>query len=242
MPGQWLKGRVYERRCDLSPNGEYLAYFAASYKPPHSSWTAISRPPYFTALALWPKGDAWGGGGLFDADGKGMALNHRSSEMEIGRGFSLPANFRVRQLGEHSGRGEDDPILSYRLKRDGWHKIQEGKWKENKHGSTLWIEFDEPEIWEKRIDAADVSVSVELHGINEQLGPWYVQTLKYCVKGKQLDLGRCDWADLSPSGVLYFSNEGRLYKATVDGGCEIVIDFTKNTFTEVLPVPEAKRW
>lgn len=22
--GQWLKGRIYERRCDLSPDGKYL--------------------------------------------------------------------------------------------------------------------------------------------------------------------------------------------------------------------------
>ena len=26
--GQWLKGRIYERRCDLSPDGRHLIYFA----------------------------------------------------------------------------------------------------------------------------------------------------------------------------------------------------------------------
>jgi hypothetical protein len=30
--GQWFKGRIYERRCDLSPNGELLLYFAANWK------------------------------------------------------------------------------------------------------------------------------------------------------------------------------------------------------------------
>src|SRR3569832_1063297 len=30
--GQWLKARVYERRCDLSPQGTLLIYFAATYK------------------------------------------------------------------------------------------------------------------------------------------------------------------------------------------------------------------
>lgn len=60
IPGQWFKGRVYERRCDLSPNGQYLIYFAANYKPPYGTWTAISHPPFFTALALWPKGDCSG--------------------------------------------------------------------------------------------------------------------------------------------------------------------------------------
>src|SRR5215469_5959559 len=59
--GQWLKARIYERRCDLSPSGEKLVYFAANFRKPFYSWTAISRPPYFTALAFWPKGDCWGG-------------------------------------------------------------------------------------------------------------------------------------------------------------------------------------
>jgi hypothetical protein len=29
--GQWLRGRIYPFRCDLSPSGEYLLYFAAKY-------------------------------------------------------------------------------------------------------------------------------------------------------------------------------------------------------------------
>src|SRR6185503_15210218 len=27
-PGQWIRGPIYERRCDLSPNGHYFIYFA----------------------------------------------------------------------------------------------------------------------------------------------------------------------------------------------------------------------
>ena len=30
--GQWLNGRVYERRCDLSPSGELVVCFVASYR------------------------------------------------------------------------------------------------------------------------------------------------------------------------------------------------------------------
>ena len=79
-PGQWFHGRIYEERCDLSPDGELLVYFAYKGhragrvtdegKRPHledyrDSWTAVSRPPWLTALALWPKGDTWMGGGVF---------------------------------------------------------------------------------------------------------------------------------------------------------------------------------
>ena len=29
--GQWLRGRIYPLRCDLSPSGKHLIYFAAKY-------------------------------------------------------------------------------------------------------------------------------------------------------------------------------------------------------------------
>ena len=117
--GQWFKGRIYERRCDLSPAGDLLIYFAAKYREPRYSWTAISRPPYLTALALWQKGDGWGGGGQFVSESR-IDLNHRPEEMVLAAGFSIPTRFKVRSLGERPGLGEDDPVWSARLMRDGW--------------------------------------------------------------------------------------------------------------------------
>jgi hypothetical protein len=66
--GQWLKGRIYERRSDLSPNGKYMIYFAMNGKwdsEVKGSWTAISMAPYLKAIGLWTKGDCWFGGGIF---------------------------------------------------------------------------------------------------------------------------------------------------------------------------------
>src|SRR5262249_31692919 len=80
--GQWFKGRIYDNRCDLSHDGERLLYFAANYKEPYFSWTAISRPPFLTALALWPKGDCWGGGGEFVTKHR-IRLNHQSNKMQL---------------------------------------------------------------------------------------------------------------------------------------------------------------
>jgi hypothetical protein len=117
--GQWLKGRIYERRCDLSPDGDLLLYFAANYKQPYGSWTAISRPPYLTAVAMWPKGDAWGGGGHFISQHR-IALNHLDSQLALAAGFELPKQLRVEQFAGRPGWQEDDPIWSFRLKRDGW--------------------------------------------------------------------------------------------------------------------------
>ena len=66
--GQWLRGRLYELRADLSPDGKYLIYFAMNGhwgSRAKGAWTAISRAPYLTAIALFAKGDCWNGGGLF---------------------------------------------------------------------------------------------------------------------------------------------------------------------------------
>lgn len=46
--GQWLKGRIYERRSDLSPDGKYMIYFAMNGKwnsIAKGSWAAISKAP-----------------------------------------------------------------------------------------------------------------------------------------------------------------------------------------------------
>src|SRR5262245_42678668 len=66
--GQWMRGRIYERRCDLSPDGRHFSYFAMNGKwssRNRGSWTAISRVPYLKAIAMFKKGDCWNGGGLF---------------------------------------------------------------------------------------------------------------------------------------------------------------------------------
>src|SRR5215468_3926067 len=60
--GQWLKGRVYERRSDISADGTlFVAFVRQSGGRPDAeikadTWVAVSRPPYFTALALWAVG------------------------------------------------------------------------------------------------------------------------------------------------------------------------------------------
>src|SRR5262245_33339602 len=57
---QWLKGYIYERRSDLSPDGKYFIYFAMNGKwhsEAKGAWTAISYVPYLKALAIFPKGD-----------------------------------------------------------------------------------------------------------------------------------------------------------------------------------------
>ncbi len=64
---QWLRGRIYDYRSDLSPDGHHMVYFAGKGG---RFWTALSRAPRLTAIYFAPQSDAWGGGGGFDADGR----------------------------------------------------------------------------------------------------------------------------------------------------------------------------
>jgi hypothetical protein len=107
--GQWLKGRVYERRCDLSPDGEMLLYFAANFPREYRAYSAISRPPYFTALAIWPKSGTHLGGGLFHPGDK-IALDYMDWErMELAPGFSTPKWLTVEHVVGRTGVKECDP-------------------------------------------------------------------------------------------------------------------------------------
>ncbi len=69
--GQWTKNRVYPERCAVSPDARHFLYFMLDGHwgaEAMGSYTALSRPPYWTALALFPQGDTWGGGGVFIDD------------------------------------------------------------------------------------------------------------------------------------------------------------------------------
>jgi hypothetical protein len=118
--GQWLRGRIYERRCDLSPDGVHAIYFAMNGKwstPAKGAWTAISRAPHLKAIALFAKGDCWNGGGLF-VDDKTYWLNNGyghailEDTTEVTRAESPP---HVPRFG-----GECPGVYFPRLMRDGW--------------------------------------------------------------------------------------------------------------------------
>lgn len=66
--GAWFHGRIYEDRCDVSPDGALFLYFVhgGRSRPGYTdSWTAVSRLPWLFAHALWPSGTTYGGGGRF---------------------------------------------------------------------------------------------------------------------------------------------------------------------------------
>lgn len=64
--GQWLHGRIYPLRCDLSPKGEYLIYFAAKC----SKTSQMSQAGIQTTF--------------FFGNGTGMSQAHRTAPFKTG--------------------------------------------------------------------------------------------------------------------------------------------------------------
>lgn len=250
--GQWLNARVYERRCDLSPSGERLIYFAGRHRPPLRTWTAVSRPPFFTALALWPKGDAWAGGGLFESE-KRILLNHPESARTLLDGTRVPKNVAI-AAPPYAGAGEDNPIFSERMLRDGWTLDQEGQWGEHSSSARFAWTAEIPETWSRPHPRQGTRVRLRLCtlGIAQRQGPWYGQRYDVITPaGKiRLDLGPIDWADWDHNGDLIYAANGIMHRVACrpDGAFDAdvppqaLIDLSGQTFTETKPVPEATEW
>lgn len=212
--GHWFHGRIYHRRSDLSPDGTLLVYFAARHTvrgdPSYTgSWTAVSRPPWLTALALWPKGDAWWGGGVF-ADPRTLLLNHRPHEAEP-HPRHRPRGLRV--VPDPDARGEDDPLYSRRLERDGWrlHQALEGGFATLRQG---WV-TTAPEIRSRGHRA---------HGLRLRMERWIAGWRRFDVftvvapDGEALlPLGEVDWADWDHAGRLIVLRGGAVHAAPVEG-------------------------
>lgn len=73
-PGQWIKRRVLPESCSVSPDGRHFMYSVQDGRDPvelGDVYTVVSRPPFFTALALFPHHYTWNGhGGRFLGNGQ----------------------------------------------------------------------------------------------------------------------------------------------------------------------------
>jgi hypothetical protein len=250
--GQWFKGRIYARRCDLSPSGQRLIYFAANHRR-HGpgTWTAISRPPYLTALALWPKGDTWGGGGLFASEDQ-ILLNHRQAEFALADGARLGKNVRVRPLGDRAGYGEDKPIHHQQMTRDGWVMTQACEPGAYSHKRPALWQFITPEIYEKTTVVRKRVFVLRriLSAIGERQGDWYVVDHDVLDKHRQplVLLPRTSWADWGGNGDLLFAERGKLFRLparSIPGGRAAAVevaDLSSLIFEERTAPPAATRW
>jgi hypothetical protein len=208
--GQWFHGHIYVGRSDLSPSGSLLIYFANKFSKKSVSdreythaWTAISRPPFLTALALWPKGDCYFGGGLFKT-AHDVLLNH-PPETAVPHPKHLPKGVRV-TLNPSVAGGE--PTAVSPMERDGWQCLQgmEYDWMEQRSRR--------PAVLEKVGQHGRLKLRVGIyHDPEEQ---WLCSIVNK--KASEFLIGIGTWADFDQQGRLVFASEGKLFSGTLQKG------------------------
>jgi len=243
--GHWFQGRIYTRRSDLSPDGKLLVYFASKFNSQTVNdgeytyaWTAVSRVPWLTALGLWPKGDCWHGGGLFLSNHR-LLLNHKPERASAHPKHRPPASFKVEPNPE--AKGEDDPLYTRRLERDGWECTQ--SWEIDYHGLGLFYQTRTPEHRERKHATFPLSIVMErrLDGLT--------YTERFSIAGKSLETlpeGRVDWMDWDSQGRLLVLVSGQLLVAEMTrqgpGEFRVLEDFVSDRFEARESPPAAHTW
>jgi hypothetical protein len=204
--GQWMRGRIYERRCDLSPNGTLFIYFAMSGRwrsETKGSWTSIARVPFLKAISLFTKGDCWNGGGLFLSNTE-FWLNDGYGHTELKTASDLRRNATYQPNGYFGG---ECPTVYYnRLQRDGW--VMRAK---DYQGATLF-EKKLPKSWMLRKLAFSEIGAPPGRGCY-----WDAHELRYEPTNAGLAFPEWEWADYV-DGRLVWAVDGQLRAAGLGRG------------------------
>lgn len=207
--GQWLNGRIYERRADISPDGQFLIYFAMNGKwdsETGGSWTAISRAPWLKAVTLYAKGDCWEGGGLFLSN-KSFWLNDRY--FTPGR-ILLESQYPVRDkdyMPKKKFGAEDTGVYYPRLLRDGWVLIERHEY--DKWNSVCIFEKTVNDHWVLR------KIAHEQIGSPPGKGCYWDEHELHSKDSRVLPLPSWEWADID-NGDLVWAANGCLYRASAN--------------------------
>jgi hypothetical protein len=232
--GQWLKGRVYERRSDLSADGSLFVAFVRKTEgrtlPDWDTWVAISRPPWFTALAYWSVGGTYHTGAYF-TDRRSIWPGFTPDPPDVG---TLPSwLLRVQGLPAYVDGTNSWPertVWVNRLLRDGWRRID---------GAAV-------ETWEHRQPDTRLVLLMKLRSDADFAAYGGPHIVEYAVQmdstGTVAEIGQATWADWDQRGRLIVAKEGRLWHWQPPGTlCEIA-DFNGQT-PEPAPAPDwAREW
>jgi hypothetical protein len=227
--GQWLKGRIYERRSDVSPDGKHLIYFAMNGKwksEAKGSWTAISRTPFLKAVAIFPKGDCWNGGGLFTGnntywlnDGYGHTILRDTGEVHRDSRF---------QPSEYFG-GECLSVYYPRLMRDGWKLIE-------RVSVARWQGHD---VFEKSVEGGWILRKIAHAEVGAPEGKgcyWDEHELVHPRSEACITCADWEWAELDGKRLVWAAHgklhAGRLRKGGLCGETELA-DFSGMTFEPI---------
>lgn len=262
--GAWFHGRIYPERCDVSPDGTKLIYFAmgCGYRSSDdtfpSTWTAISKAPWLTALCVLPNcNDTYFGGGIFETDNR-VWVNQNFHEREIlFEGSQLPDDFDVshdRQFWDHNWH------TLFRLERSGWKPIEPYPW-----GSIPFFRLQDGTVSVEPTDGnSPLHVPGYIHTVHEKAGGTGSHSLfmnsiyshaapnssTFELRDDELKIivpiEGAIWADWDKRGRLVYAKEGKLFAAEINSSVELLsrelADFNSSKPKRTKSLQWAREW
>ena len=248
-PGQWFHGRIYEQQARLSADGTLLMYDAMKInrrtrqdKDYGYSWTAISKPPYLTALTLWASGTS--SGRMRSTD-----VNPEWNRHWEQANAPHPADNSARKEWQQIQEWEGEFIES------AWSKAyREGR----QAGLLTGIDLLRT-LTGLKLDDHYVTYAP---GIDEKMSPDRKQTLtkttirsgfkditRYSIRdntGEEDSLAGVEWADWDHQGRLVYARAGRIFAPAANAIGQDppreLIDLNSST-PELIVAPDwAKHW
>jgi hypothetical protein len=205
--GSWFTGRLYEKRCDVSPDGEWMVYFAAG-PASAKTWTGLARPPWLKAVA-WHEGTGtWLGGGYW-RDGRTLCVTAypgwATPGLQPGPAARLP--FAVERHDWQRDAG-DLEVLTHRFDRD-WtiDDAQSAACTPAGRGGN-WSVRGVTWSWTRHPSTRHPTLRVR-GPINSATG------FTFTLDEEPALLADADWADYDALGQLVFAREGVLYRCAL---------------------------
>jgi hypothetical protein len=234
-PGAWIRANLYPQRCDLSPDGRWLCYF--TLKMPGrwkagSTYVAISRLPWLSALAAWGTCGTWTRGAHFVDDPSVWSVGDpdegdaRPCRRRFGVALTRPASFAVER-------------------RRGWTETPDTP---PRAADDMWDERRAVITMEKSQPKGDGYVRLRVRGRFAAFRESRSRVVSYEIAaGPRLQaLDEAQWADWDADGrLLVATRDGRLQiRELSTGGSRVV--FEANPAAETphpeAPPAEALRW
>jgi len=220
----------------MSPDGRLFVYFAAKHgrrRDPDGigeAWTAISRPPYFTALALWTNLGSWYGGGVFTAD--------RHVLLDVACSSEPHPKFRAKRLKIGHCPAKSAP-WEQRLLRDGWQLLERG------FDPRTERRVGPREIWKKPHPRKPLVLYRQMEEVDFQRsdGPYH-ETIWLETPNDLIPLTGAGWADWDKDRLV-FTRAGALWQAVVGNGAlaeSQLFDFNPLRPKETVAPGWAQRW
>ena len=228
--GAWFHGRIFPRRSDLSPDGQFLCYFAHK---PGASWehgeayVALSKLPWLTSLQAFKMAGTWTRGYFFCDRGK----NQLEGADKLPIPFGL-ASIPVIQFAIERSRGwQESPDSPPKAPNDAWDENRNCRIQKRQPGGRLLL-------CAERAEGSQVE-----SGRDQAIDG---MSIRYWLEGDKdvIPLDEIQWADWHHDGsLLVATRSGKLQILNGDTRAVLFDEDLSNPKPETAPAPTcASEW